>query len=114
MSTDPLAPAPPRPAYFDEAVEAWVLSRYADVTAAFRDPRLWTIGLRGEDQHTIRDETGKLRGREDLPAMVSPTKVAKWQPQMELLAESAAAMLPRERPVGRSSELAQPWALARA
>jgi cytochrome P450 len=114
MPTDPLAPPPSRSAHFDEAAEAWILSRYADVTAAFREPRLWTIGLRGEDQHTVRDETGRLRARDDLLEMVSPAKVANWQPQMETLADTAAAMLPRERPVDLFSEFAQPWCLTLA
>src|ERR1051325_6650256 len=107
MSTDPLAPAPPRPAYFDDAAGAWVLSRYADVTAAFRDPRLWTIGLRGEDQHAVRDETGRLRARDDLLELVSAAKVTEWQPRMEALAGNAAESLPRERPVDLLSEFAQ-------
>ena len=48
MPTDPLSPPPPEAPYFDQAAGAWILSRYADVLAAFRETRLWPIGQRGE------------------------------------------------------------------
>jgi cytochrome P450 len=114
MQPDPLSPAPPQAAYFDAAAGAWVLSRYADVMAAFREPRLWPIGQRGENQHAVRDETGKLRVREDLLDLISPAKVAQWQPEMEAQAQSAAERLPRGRPVDLLSEYAQPWCLTLA
>jgi len=114
MQTDPLSPPPPQAPYFDRAAGAWVLSRYGDVLAAFREPRLWPIGQRGEDQLAVRDETGKLRVREDLLDMISPAKVAQWQPKLEALADSAAERLPRERPVDLLSEFAQPWCLTLA
>ena len=114
MSPDPLSPPPPQAPYFDLSADTWILSRYADVAAAFRETRLWPIGQRGEDQHAVRDETGKLRVREDLQDLVSASRVAQWQPQMEALADSAAGHLPRGRPIDLLSEYAQPWCLTLA
>ncbi len=114
MPADPLSPPPPEAPYFDPAAGAWVLSRYADVLAAFRELRLWPIGQRGEDQHSVRDETGKLRARGEMLDAVSPAKVAPWQSQMEELAENAVRQLPRDRPVDLLGEFAQPWCLSLA
>jgi len=114
MQPDPLSPPPPQAAYFDAVADAWVLSRYADVMAAFREPRLWPIGQRGEDQHAVRDETGKLHARDELLDLVSPAKVAQWQQRMEAQAQSAAERLPRGRPVDLLSEYALPWCLTLA
>lgn len=36
---DPLSPPRPEAPHFDPALGAWVLSRYADVLAAFREPQ---------------------------------------------------------------------------
>jgi len=98
MPTDPRSPPPPQAPYFDPAAGAWILSRQADVLAAFRETRLWPIGRRGEDQRAVRDDTGKLRVREDLLETISPAKVAQWEPQMEALARDAAARLPETVP----------------
>ena len=56
---------PPEPAapYFDANLNAWVLSRYADVLAAFRDPRLRTVSISGKDQMDVRDDSGRLAAR---------------------------------------------------
>ncbi|HEY2018446.1 MAG TPA: cytochrome P450 [Bryobacteraceae bacterium] len=114
MPSDPQSPAPPRAPYFDQSAGAWVLSRYAEVTAAFREARLWPIGQRGDDQFAVRDETGRLRVRGDLLDSISPARLAEWQPAMEELADSSAARLPRDRPVDLLGEYAKPWSLALA
>src|SRR5579872_1986843 len=114
MPSDPQSPPPPQAAYFDQAAGAWILSRYAEVIAAFREPRLWPIGQRGEDQFSVRDETGRLRVRGDLLDAISPARLAEWQPQMQELADKSAERLPLDRPVDLLGEFAKPWALALA
>lgn len=114
MPADPLSPPPPEAPYFDPTAGAWVLSRYADVLAAFRELRLWPIGQRGEDQYSIRDDTGKLHVRGEMLDAVSPARVAPWQSQMEALAAGAIEQLPRDRPADLLAEFAQPWCLSLA
>ena len=100
LPADPLSPPPPQAAYFDPAAGAWVLSRYADVLAAFRELRLWPIGQRGEDHYSLRDETGKLYVRGEMLDAVSPARLAPWQSHMEALAATAVEQLPT---TGRST-----------
>ena len=50
---DPLSPPPPVEPYRDPESEAWVLSRYADVLAAFREPSLRMGGGRNKDSPEI-------------------------------------------------------------
>src|SRR5581483_1269533 len=53
-AADQYSPPEPGPSYFDPGRNAWVLSRYADVMAAFREPSLWPVPARGEDQSKTR------------------------------------------------------------
>ena len=43
---DPLQDPVPTDAYFDIALDAWVLSKYDDVIAAFRSDALFAVGAR--------------------------------------------------------------------
>ena len=112
--TDILSPPRPVPPYFDPASDAWVLSRYRDVLAAFREPNLWTVGSSGEGQMEVRDEIGKLRARGEMQEELSSSKVSEWQSRMETLAASAVAQLPAGRPVDLLREFALPWCLSLA
>ena len=88
-----------------------MLSRYADVLAAFREPRLWPIAARGEDQSKTRDDAGRLRLRGEVQDALSPARVAAWRERMEALALAAIAHLPTDRTVDLLGEYAQPWCL---
>jgi len=112
--TDILSPPQPVPAYFDPGLDAWVLSRYRDVLAAFREPNLWTVASSGEGQMEVRDETGKLRARGEMQEGLSSSKVTEWQSRMESLATSVLEQLPTSRPVDLLREFALPWCLSLA
>jgi len=111
---DLLRPHAPGPAYFDGEREVWVLSRYADVLAAFREPHLWPVGTRGQDQSAGRDETGKLLVRGDFQHALSPSLLAGWQSQVEALARATLQQLPDGRPVDLLREFAEPVCLTLA
>jgi cytochrome P450 len=104
----------PTPAYFDGVREVWVLSRYPDVVAAFRETQLWPVGVRGQDQSVDRDDTGKLTFRADLQHALSPSRMAVWQSQVEDLARATLDQLPVGRPVDLLREFAEPVGLALA
>jgi cytochrome P450 len=104
-----MAPSPPQSAFFDESRGAWVLSRYRDVVAALREPQLWPIAARGEDQAVTRDEAGRLRLRGPSQDALSTARVAEWQSQVEPLAAHLLASLPKHRPVDLLAEFALPW-----
>jgi len=86
-----------RDPYFDSALGAWVLRRYADVLAALHDPRLSQVGAtsQGTRSHTR--------------AALSLSRIVKWQSQIEPLARSMMDALPSDRPVDLVGEFAQPW-----
>ena len=102
---------PPRPAHFDDALGAWVFSRYADVLAALREPRLSAAGARGEGD---LDQAAHLRFRGEAAAALSPETLQAWQVELEPLARDMLSRLPLDRPVDPISEFAEPWSLRAA
>src|ERR1700719_975163 len=93
---DDLSSPPPGAPYFDPASDEWILSRYADVLSAFRDPRLWPVGSRGEDEGEggARDEDGRLRARGPVLDAISAPNVGAWQTQLEVLGDDFVERLP--------------------
>src|ERR1039458_2659345 len=114
MMTSPSSPPRPARAYFDSSPDAWVLSRYADVLAAFRDPRLWTITVSGKDQTEGRDDSGKLAARSEMLEALSHPRVLAWQTGFETDVAATLALLPGDRPVDLLREFARPCCLSLA
>jgi cytochrome P450 len=108
--------SPPRPvdAYFDQVWDAWVLSRYADVLAAFRDARLRTVAISGKDQMDVRDDSGKLAARGEMQEALSHPRVIQWQAHFERDVALVLASLPGARPVDLLREFSQPCCLSLA
>jgi cytochrome P450 len=100
--------SPPR---FDAAQSAWILSRYADVLAALREPRLWPVSARSAGNPEIPDEAAQSRVRSETTAALSPTILTEWQRQIEPLASEMVTGLPVDRAVDLVSEFAEPWSL---
>jgi len=112
--SDPLHPPPPEPSFYDRAREAWVLSRYADVAAAFREPRLWPVGTRVRERSRIGDEAAQQRLRGDLQVTLASARLAEWESRLEAEARQMIGALPSDRPVDLVSKLAMPWSLRAA
>jgi cytochrome P450 len=110
----PLRPQAPRPAHFDRVSGVWVLSRYSDVLAAFRELSLWPVGTRGQDQSIDRDETGKLTFRGDLQRSLPPSSIVSWQSRVEALSRATLDQLPTGRPIELLGEFAEPVCLTLA
>ncbi len=103
------APPAARPAYFDTARGEWVLSRYRDVVAAFREPLLWPAAPRGQDHGAGRDSTGRLLLRG--PSQEALAHMDEWEPRIASMARRALDALPSERAVDLLAEFALPWCL---
>src|SRR5262245_9098020 len=101
-----MAPQAAREAYFDQERSAWVLTRYRDVAAALRDPGLWPIAARGEDQSVTRDEMGRLRLRGPSQEALSAASMAEWTSAVEPLAGRMLGALQTDRAVDLLAEFA--------
>src|SRR5271170_6787067 len=92
---------PPEPAapYFDANLNAWVLSRYADIMAAFRASSLFPASSTSTKpaQPMPACEHQKMRGEtlEALPA----SRINAWREQLLLAAEALAAAMLDGKPV---------------
>jgi cytochrome P450 len=109
---DPLLPPHPVEAYRDPETEAWVLSRYADVLAAFREPRLRMGSGGSKDPAETRDARRQRQIRSETLAVLSASNLARWQAQVEPVAFALIDRLPGSRPVDIVQEFARPWSLS--
>jgi cytochrome P450 len=107
---DPLSPPPPGDAAFNSALNAWELSRYADVLAALRESTLWPVAALKRMNLKIPDETALQALRVGVMDAFSSSKLNQWQKQIELVAER----LPTAGPVDLVTEFAEPLCLASA
>jgi cytochrome P450 len=81
--------------YFDRTARTWVLSRYADVLAALREPRLCLTGhSEPQPERSLFKELAEA-----------------CMPHMKLLAERMLRDIPPDRPVDLVGEFAEPWCL---
>jgi cytochrome P450 len=84
-----------------------VLSRYADVLAALREPRLTASGARGGED---LDRAAHLAFRSQASTAVAEI-VDALLPRLAPLANQIAAALPPDQPVDLVGQLAKPWSL---
>jgi cytochrome P450 len=110
------SPDPPeiKAPYFDERLGAWVLTRYADVLAAFRSPSLVPAGARGNASTDTLSEADRLKMRAETRTAVSLRHLRKWQkvlaPEVSALTRSLLA----GQPIDLVGEFARPLCLVLA
>ena len=103
---DPLRPAAPRAAYFDAERKAWIISRYADVLAALREPALKQerpAGKRSNREAHTRTQT--------LAAAPHSRELREWCSSIERSAHERLGALPCGEPVDLLREVIRPWTL---
>jgi cytochrome P450 len=111
---DPMTPARPEAARFDEQQNAWVLTRYRDVWAALREPCLWPVNGKREIQPDSREADGRLPQRGPMLEAIAGARIAEWQPRVEEITRDAISALPVGRAVDLLSEFTLPWGLSLA
>jgi cytochrome P450 len=97
--------------YFDAQLDSWVLSRYADVTAAFHSPQLAVAGSTNKDKNPQVDEAARLRMRTETRESLSPVKLRTWRKQMLQHARELAAQFGEKQPVDLIRDYARPLCL---
>jgi len=97
--------------HFDPGRNAWILSRYSDVQAAFHDANLWPVAPDGTGipDEEARIEQARIRMRAF--AAFPQAKLARWEPEFEAFAKKLTTAQPPGHIVDAASEFAFPWAL---
>jgi len=89
----------------------WVLSRYADVAAALRDPLLVPASPISTAPAATMDAAAHARFREEALRVLAASRMREWEAQASALAQRRVAALPADRPVDLVAEYAAPWSL---
>jgi cytochrome P450 len=97
--------------YFDEALDAWVLSRHEDVLAAFRSACLIPSGANSGKDPESADQNERLRMREETLEALSPALLGGWRDRLTSEARALAAGLSVEAPVDLIADYARPLCL---
>jgi cytochrome P450 len=87
------SPTPPviEPAYFDERLDAWVLSRHADVLEALRSR---SLAMHGSRPMTTEERCAFESMREETIKVLSRTQLRTWADAMSSLIDKRLASLP--------------------
>ena len=109
----PIAPEIEDP-YYDDDLEAWVLSRHADVLAAFRSSGLWPAGPNSKKSVEAPDEKGNLQMRAETLEALSPAQLREWRERMTPVVRELIGSLPTDRTVDLVAECARPLCLTLA
>jgi cytochrome P450 len=100
--------------YYDDDLEAWVLSRHADVLAAFRSSGLWPTGPNSKKSVEAPDEKGNLQMRAETLDALSPTQLREWRERMTPVVRELIGGLPTDRTVDLVADCARPLCLTLA
>jgi cytochrome P450 len=100
--------------YFDEILRAWVLSRHADILAAFRASNLSPASPNAQKASEPIDESGRLKMRAETTEALSPTQLRAWREQLMPEAQACVQTLRMEEPVDLLDAYARPLCLSLA
>jgi cytochrome P450 len=110
------SPSPPEAeaAYFDRRLNAWVLSKHADILAAFRASSLAPSGPHQRKTVEPSDDSGRAKMRAETMEALSPTQLRAWREQIAPEVNGLADSLPTAEPVDLMDEYARPLCLSLA
>jgi cytochrome P450 len=116
-TADWLDSGPPPPVvapYFDTQLDGWVLSRYADVLAAFQSPDLLLVGATSKKKPPAVDEAARRKMRAETTRTLSTASLCSWSNQMLSDGRTRAAAFDFNQPVDLIKDYAVPLCLALA
>jgi cytochrome P450 len=97
--------------YFDTTLNAWVLSRHADILAAFRSSRLFPASSDSTKPVQPSAEADHLKMRTETMEALPPSRLNAWRDELLPLAEAQAEGLPADASVDLLEAYAQPVCL---
>jgi cytochrome P450 len=98
--------------YFDDHLRAWVLSRHADILAAFRASSLSPTGANDQNGGKPSDESERLKMRRETMEALSPAQLRAWRERITPEADALIKSLPNEAPVDLMDGYARPLCLS--
>jgi cytochrome P450 len=105
-------PAPPQEAQFDAVRNSWILSQYADVYAALREPLLRQVSAKGEFLLGEDEDSKHSQLFAEVQADMSRLNTAEWRSQMGSTAHTLLQQAARDEPIDIVREVIQPWSAA--
>jgi cytochrome P450 len=107
------SPCPPEleAPYFDEPLRAWVLSRHADILAAFRALSLSPSGPNDQNGAESSGESDRTKMRWETMEALSPNQLRAWRERITPEAVALTDRLPSEEPVDLMDGYARPLCL---
>lgn len=104
----PFRPAPAEAPLFDTSRNAWILSRYSDVSAALREPSLLQASPQGKA--TSQDDgAAHARMHAEVQADMSRMNATAWRAEMASILHSLLGKMDRGRSFDLVKEVIQPW-----
>jgi cytochrome P450 len=100
--------------YYDADLEAWVLSRHADVLAAFRSSGLWPAGSNSKKKVEPPNEKANLEMRAETVEVLSQAQLREWRERMTPVARELIDGLPTGETVDLVARCARPLCLTLA
>jgi len=99
------------PGHYDDALKGWVLSRYADVSAALHDGRLCPVSSSTETVPSREEVSTQHEVRTQTLTACSGQQIKIWQIQFKELARQMMARLCSGTRADIIGNFAEPWAL---
>jgi len=106
-----LQPAEP---YFDNKLNGWILSRHADVSAAFHSPDVVLVGPASKGDFAAVDEDARVRMRAETRDALSPVALRAWRRRLLLDARARVAHFDCSQTIDLVRDYAEPLCSALA
>ncbi len=108
---DSALPPEPEAPYFDTALNAWVLSRHADIWAAFRSSSLFPASSNSTKSAQPSSKIDHLSMRAETAKALPAFQLTAWRKKLSLEADSLVESLPIDGPVDLLDAYAGPLCL---